>query len=223
MSLTLVTAPSINPITAAEVWAHLRLNLTGSPAAPVDQTHVAALTTAAISYLDGKDGILGRCLVQQTWTLTLDRFPGARTRQSGFRGITAADDAILVPLPPLRSVTSITYIDTNGDSQTLSSSLYTVDIKSEPGRIVPAYGEAWPVTRDQINSVTVTFAAGYAPTTDSPADYTANVPRAIKQAMMLLIGHWYEHREDVALGVSVAPVPVAVDALLAPYRVYEFG
>jgi uncharacterized phiE125 gp8 family phage protein len=223
MSLTLSAAPSVEPVTAAEVWAHLRLNLTGSPAAPADATAVAAITTAAVNYLDARDGILGRCLVTQTWILTLDRFPTSRTRQTGYEGITAGNDAIIVPLPPLQSVSSISYIDTDGATQTLSSSLYTVDTTQQPGRIVPAYGEAWPATRDQINSVTITFVAGYSPTSDSPADYRANVPRAIKQAIMLLIGHWYEHREDVAVGVSVQPMVAAADALLAPYRIYEFG
>lgn len=42
----------------------------------------------------------------------------------------------------------------------------------------------------------------------------------VKAAMLLLIGHWYEHRETVVVGQTVAEVPYAVEALLQPYRIY---
>lgn len=56
----------------------------------------------------------------------------------------------------------------------------------------------------------ITFTTGYGVPTD--------VPAAIRQAMLLLIGHWYEHREAVSLGASAAALPMAVDALLTLYR-----
>ncbi|HFS7074846.1 TPA: head-tail connector protein, partial [Enterobacter hormaechei] len=42
----------------------------------------------------------------------------------------------------------------------------------------------------------------------------------VKAAMLLLIGHWYANRESVAIGQTVAEVPLAVEALLQPYRIY---
>ena len=42
----------------------------------------------------------------------------------------------------------------------------------------------------------------------------------VKAAMLLLIGHWYANRESVVIGETVAQVPLAVEALLQPYRIY---
>ncbi|MDU4436551.1 MAG: head-tail connector protein [Pluralibacter gergoviae] len=41
----------------------------------------------------------------------------------------------------------------------------------------------------------------------------------IRVAMLLLTGHWYANREAVS-PASVNTVPLAVDALLQPYRIY---
>ena len=59
--------------------------------------------------------------------------------------------------------------------------------------------------------VEITFTAGYGGT-------AAAVPAAIRQAMLLLIGQWYDNREAVTVGAAGSPMPMAVDALLAPYR-----
>src|SRR4030067_860491 len=83
-------------------------------------------------------------LITQTWELYLDAFPAWEIR---------------VPKPTLQSITSIVYTDTDGILQTLAGSMYLVDNKSEPGRITPAFGEVWPVTRAQINAVIVRFVA----------------------------------------------------------------
>lgn len=204
MALQLVTAPAVYPLTETEIWDHLRLNLTqfGEPA---DKDHVTALLAAATAYLDGRDGILGRALVTQVWDLTLDQFP--------------ATDSIALPLPPIQSVTSITYVDELGASQTFSSSKYALSAAKHWGpRINLNYGEVWPTTRYQPDAVTVRFVAGY-DDGSSPADPQGSVPAPIKAAMKLLIAHWYEHREQVVMGQTPAELPMAVTALLGPYRV----
>lgn len=221
MSLTLVTPPAVLPVTEAEVWDHLRVPLLGSPAAPVDQAHILTLIRAIVGWLDGKDGILGRALVTQTWDLKMDAFPGCRTSETGYCGSAAAADAIRVPLPPLQSVTSIGYVDSAGATQTLAASKYTVDTASLPARIVPVYGETWPSTRDEVDAVTVRFVAGYAGDGASPEDLRANVPTAIKQAIKILVAEAYQHREASVVGQAVAAMPFAAQALLAPYRVWD--
>ncbi len=117
---------------------------------------------------------------------------------------------------PLSSVTSIGYVDSNGDSQTFSSDDYDVDTTSEPGRIALAYGEVWPTTRSDINAITLTYVAGYGAT-------AASVPEGIKTAIKQLVCHWYDHRETVTIS-NVVPreIPLAVNALLWPYKVLEF-
>jgi len=134
--------------------------------------------------------------------LILDEFP------PDARNCTSTID---VPVPPLQSVSSITYLDNNGDSQTLAASKYDVDASSEPGRIAPAFGETWPDTRDVNNAVTVTFIAGY--TT------AALVPDTIKHAIKMITGHWYENREEVVIGVTSKQLERAVTSLLWSERV----
>lgn len=220
MSLTIVTGPptqsgrTVYPVTRAEVWDHLRLTLTGSPAEPADASHVDALMATVTGYVDGKDGILNRAIITQTWDWTFDAFPGDSRHNPRA--------SLFVPLPPLQSVTSVTYIDSAGDEQTLAASEYDVDTDSEPGRITPAYGETWPTTRDVDNAVTVRFVAGYPDDGASPPDYRANVPPALKQGMLILLAHWYEHREAVDVGNIVTDVPMTDNALLASYRVWSF-
>lgn len=139
-----------------------------------------------------------RAFVTQTWDWTLDRFACR----------------LEVPRAPLQSVTSITYVDTGGVSQTLATSVYTVDTKSEPGRIVEAFSQAWPSTYGHINDVTIRFVAGYGA--------AAAVPQQIKHALLLMIGELHERRESAIVGTVINEVPLSAKALLWPYRVLTF-
>lgn len=127
-------------------------------------------------------------LVEQTWKLTLDRWPG---------------DWIELRRPPVTSVSSITYVDAAGDTQTWSSSNYIVDTNGFPARISRAYATSWPVSRIQVNSINVTFVAGY-----------STVPQLAKQAMLLLIGHWFSNREAVFTGSITKEIELAYEAII---------
>ena len=140
--------------------------------------------------------------VTQTWDFFADRFPAR------------ADRFLELPLPPLISVTSIKYTDTDGAVQTWDSSEYVVDTRAERGRILPAWGEVWPSTRQVMNAVEIRFVAGFGDVSDVPED--------IKQGMMMFLGHLYEHRESVIIGTIVAQLPQAVQNLLGPYRSVRF-
>ena len=196
-SLALVTAPASEPLTRTEAKLHLRVDSSFTD----DDSLIDALITAARQHVESHTR---RALVTQTWDLFLDAFP--------------AGNEICVPLPTLQSVTSLKYTDSAGAVTTWSTSNYIVDTAHAPGRIVPAYGVYWPVfTPSPSNPVAVRFVAGYGA--------AAAVPEAIKAALELLIGHWYENREAVigiANSTALAPVPLAVEALLAPYRVWGF-
>ncbi len=199
MTLSLVTGPVGEPITTAEAKAHLRVDTLSAEDGLIDDDITAARQWA--------ESFLGRALLAQTWDLKLDDFP-------------ASDQApIWLPLPPLQSVTSIIYTDTNGNSQTWAASNYIVDAPSgdlaEPGRIATAYQESYPTTRNIINAVTIRFVAGYGAASD--------VPQKIKQAMYLTIGHLYGNREAVVPGMTVVAVlPMGAEALLWPYRAMRF-
>jgi uncharacterized phiE125 gp8 family phage protein len=195
MSLTLSTAPTLNVVTMSEVYDHLRVDVTGSPGEPVDATYITTLRNAAEAYLDGYSGIMGRALLTQTWVLKLDYFP----------------HRIDLPLPPLQSVSSITYLDTDGASQTLATSVYqVVNNGNSPSYICEAYNQVWPTTYDQPQAVTVTFVAGWA-----SADL---VPENIALAIKLLVGEWYDNRK-ASSDKSFEELPFAVRALLGPQRI----
>lgn len=144
---------------------------------------------------------LSKRIITQTWDLTLDFFP-------------SLCGAIRLPYPPLQSISSITYLDTNGTSTTLSSSLYTADIKSQPGRIYPAWGETWPATQDIQNAVTIRYVCGYGAATSS-------VPAKVRQAIKILTAHYYDERNPMITGTIISPVPLSVDSLLWAERLLE--
>jgi uncharacterized phiE125 gp8 family phage protein len=186
-----VVAPLVEPISLEQARAHLRVDHYEEDAL------IASLIAAATAHLDGWSGILGRALVNQTWLQKFPRFPSG---------------AVLgLALAPVQSIVSITYFDADNVQQTLAGSVYTA-LDDELGPFVTLQvGKAWPATFAREDAVTVTFVAGYGAA-------ASDVPPAIRHAMLLLVGHWYEHREAVVIGTGTAQLPQAVRSLLAPYR-----
>ena len=46
------------------------------------------------------------------------------------------------------------------------------------------------------------------------------MPSPLQQAILLLAAHWFEHREAAGAGVAFQELPMGVQALAAPYRVW---
>ncbi len=173
MSLTLSTAPAELPLSIDDLKLHLRLTDTTNDA------EVMGYLRAVVSRLDGAGGILNRPLITQTWIWKFGSFPSW---------------AIRLPLPPAQSVTSIVYIDEDGDEQTLSASKYkflNANTVANPGLITPAYGEVWPTTRHEGEAVTVTWVCGYG--------LREAVPEMTRHLIKILVADAFRQRE--ALGV----------------------
>jgi uncharacterized phiE125 gp8 family phage protein len=123
-----------------------------------------------------------------------------------------------VPIAPLSSVTSLKYIDTAGDEQTLVEDTdYTVDTDSVPGVITPVYGTNWPSTRVQRNAVTMRFIAGY-------GTAASDVPARFKHAVKMHVALLYEQREAAAASREVGiirVVPMGWQALLHQDRLFN--
>lgn len=192
-NLKVVTPPASEPITTTEAKNHLKVDFSD------DDSYIDDLIQAA---RETCEQWTGRALITQTLRIKLDEFPRSIDWNTG-----SVNHRIRVPSPPLIAVSSIVYTDTAGASQTLSSSTYTVDSDAEPGIIVPAYGEVWPSTRTIPNAVVITYTAGYGSASD--------VPRALKQGMMLLIGQWYDVRQAVVTGTIATEIPMGVQALFS--------
>jgi uncharacterized phiE125 gp8 family phage protein len=115
----------------------------------------------------------------------------------------------------VNSITSVSYVDTNGTTQTLSSADYSLDTFSKPAQINLAFGKTWPAVRNQPNAVTVTFEAGY---TGDTSPVTNVMPKALTQAMLLTITDLYENRGAIGTKQNYE-IPIMAQYLMIPYRI----
>ena len=188
-SLTETVAPVAEPVTTAEAKLHLRVDHGDEDA------YIDTLVATARQHIEL---VTRRAMVDTTFTLKMDAFP----------------TEIRPPRSPLSSVSSITYVDTNGDTQTLSASVYSVDTDTEPGRISLAFNQSWPDIREQNNAVVVTFVAGYGAA-------ATNVPAALRETVKLLTAHYYEFRQPVIAGTTAVKIPLHIESLIWIHRVLE--
>ena len=171
------------PVTLAQLKAHLRLNHN------LQDTYLASLLNVATEQVEA-----------DTWR-SLRPITGRTITRRGFP---LGDEAMILPKPPLRGVTSIQYVDNNGSTQTISS--YRLDILHEPGSVEPTWPNPWPVSQDGPASVTVVYDCGYA--------NVAAVPASLIHAILLIAGEMYENAEPIAVKQNST-----LDRLLRPYRV----
>jgi len=194
MALVMLTGPAEEPVSVEEAKAHLRVSTSA------DDALIGSLIAAAREHVEAR---CRRALVTQVWDRYLDAFP--------------AGEEIELAMPPLRSVESVTFFREDGTSGVMSSLEYVVDAVGEPGAVVLAKGAGWPSAELRPrNGVRVRFECGYGG--------AGEVPRAIRQAVLLIVGALYENREQVivAQGVNLALLPFGIEALLAPFRVMRW-
>jgi uncharacterized phiE125 gp8 family phage protein len=208
MTLVQLEPPAALAVEETTVWDHLRVDRTvdigESPTvlAPVDRAYIYGLIEAAIGEVDGADGLLGRALVTQGWMFSID---------CGFPRV------IEVPLPPLRSIDEIRYVDPAGDLHVLDPDRYRVcgiggAAKAE---ITPAPGCAWPETAYMREAIIVRFTCGY-------GDTSADVPAPIRQALLETVATRYAFRETVGSGATFMRIPAGAQAALDNYRLWTF-
>lgn len=190
--VTVVTPPDDYALNVETVKSWLRLT-------DDDDSHDVRLIDAirrATAEIDGPEGI-GYALMTQTWRLTVDRFPWNTRSQ------------IQLPGAPIKSVSAIRYVDTNGDTQNLDSSAYILDAGGTPARLEPAYGLSWPTTRDQIGAVQVEYVVG--------EDNADNIAQDLLDAMSLIISHRFENTEEVS-PTQLHKIPRGAESILQRYR-----
>lgn len=185
MRMVRTVAPTQYPLSLVEVKSYCRIYHTDWDA-DFDRL-IAAITQR----LDGYEGILGRALMRQTWTMYLDGFD---------------DEGIEIPLPPFVSIDAFQYLeyDDNWVDMVVNTD-YIVDTPfgdQWAAKILPAYNTCFPSAKDVSNSVKVTFTAGWAPGT---------FPESIKQGMLMTISAWNENRET-------QDIPESARNLFFPYR-----
>lgn len=184
--LTLVTKPATEPLSVPEAKDHCRITVDH------EDGILDGLIQAAREHVER---MTGRQLITATWKLVLDQFPCG---------------PLEIPVAPLLTVVSVKYRDVADVLQTWSSAEYIVDAPAGPhantGRIYPKFDKAYPPALWRPDAVEVEFTAGYGTTPES-------VPQKMRQAMLLLMEHWYANR-GATTEIEMKSVPLAVDALL---------
>ena len=191
-NLTLITPPAVEPISLAEAKLHLRLDLT------TEDVLIAALITAAREHCEI---LTWRALATQTVEMILNNFPSV--------------NSIELSRPPLQSVTSVKYKNSAGVETTMAITDYIVIADKTPGEIILPYSRQWPsFIPFPSGAVRIRYVCGHST--------LLTIPISIKQAMLLIIGHLYEHRESTT-EKTLWEVPMAVSSLLRPYKISFLG
>lgn len=180
MALTLLTKPTVYPVTIDAAKQHLNVEHND------DDTLIESMVAMATEYAETYTGL---DLVQRTWSYSIDEFPV---------------DHLTLPKAPVVSVSGVTYTDvtTSPESNTVSTTVYGLESSSDRAAFLYLkYGQYWPQHTRMHNGITIQFVSGF-DSFGSPADLRGNVPDAVKFAILMMVGDAYNNREaksDIAL------------------------
>lgn len=189
--LSQYAAPTEEPLALSEAKKQVEL----PTAYTAHDEHLSRLIVAARQHFESETN---RQICTATWDLVTDRFPDESC------------EPISLPKSPVASVASVSYVDTNGATQAWGSSNYVLS-KREPATIRTAYGVTWPLTRCQPDAVTIRYVCGYGG--------QSSVPQELRAGLLLLVSHWFSHRELSVTGTIISEVPRSVQAIIDHYRV----
>jgi uncharacterized phiE125 gp8 family phage protein len=200
MTQVLVAAPSVLAVALADAKANLR----------VDNDDMDGLITTWLQGIIAKlEHEIGQCIMQQTWEVRLDAFPGASAWKDGWCG-SSASSAIELPHPVI-SVDSITYLDVAGDEQTLDPATYRIKREAYQSSVAPKRNTSWPATLDETHAVRITVKCGY-----------GNTPGSTPQSVKLFVLAKLVEQFDPATRLERNTVQSSfVDSLLDACRSYS--
>jgi uncharacterized phiE125 gp8 family phage protein len=188
MTLILTSGPAAEPVALAEAKTHLRVD------GAAEDLLIASLIVTARLHVEAAAGL---ALIAQGWSYFLDAWPPG--------------PALRLPLRPVQGIAAVRLYDEDAVATTLDPAAYLLDGAGLPPRLVRQGTLLWPKPGRVANGIEVAFTAGY-------GTAAADVPAPLRQAILLLVAHWYEHRSPVEIGAHAEPVPGMVGELLAPYR-----
>ena len=207
--LSVVTAPTTEPLTRTEVKSFLRIDTTD------DDTLVDVLIETARQFAEE---YIGRTLIHTTYKLSLDGFIEDQVpiKEGLYQApyMNFYKRFIPLPRPPLVSVTHLKTFDDADTESTFASSKYFVDTQRNPGRLVLRDGETFPTGLRVANGVEITYVGGYGSSSSA-------IPSPIKLVMREHITFLYEHRGDVE--PNLANFPLIAKQLYQPFRVLSFS
>jgi uncharacterized phiE125 gp8 family phage protein len=193
---TLTIAATALPVSLEQARRQCRID--------ADSLDVAALAevdsllegyiAAAVAQLEGWTGELGRVLCESTWRQDFDRF----------------DRCLKIPLGPVIAIETVTVRNGAGQLATVAQADYSLRTDAA-GDCYCRFRNSYVAPDDlyEVAAISVTYKAGY-----------AVVPKQIQQAILLMVGAWYENREETVIGTIAASLPgvVAAERLIASFR-----
>lgn len=153
---------------------------------------IGTLITAARLHLENTTG---RALVSQAWRLVLDKWP--------------AGGEVRLPVAPLIELTAIRAFDEDGDDHAIPLAQFLTAGNGSARLVLPANIAGMPALRPRLG-IEIDYVAGFGDADDVPED--------LKQALLVLVAHWFEHRDAVVIAGSGAVIPLGFDRLIAPWR-----
>lgn len=178
-----------------------------------DTTHDSHLTRLIRAATADVERYTRRALVTQTWRLSLNDWPCDSTHYRRYAGYSGR---ILLPRPPLQSVTSITYVNDAGTVETIDPSAYQVAVDASPAYVEPAYGEVWPTVRPEtVETIKVTYVAGFG------AD-ESEIPEQYKGLVCELVAFRFMNRGDAETDIP-KHIKWSLDALKCGARYDYYG
>jgi len=113
------------------------------------------------------------------------------------------------------SVTAITYYNLNNVITTWNATNYLVDGASTPARVSLNLDKDYPDIADRKNAIIIQYSSGF--------KLPSSVPQGIKQGVLILVGQWYENRQEAVVGRSVGSIPMTARYIMDRYRIRDFG
>jgi uncharacterized phiE125 gp8 family phage protein len=188
MALIMTSGPAYEPITLAEAKLHLRVDTTAE-----DGLISSLILTSRLHV----ETALDLALITQSWSYFLDAWPG--------------DPIINLPLRPVQSINAVRLYADDGTYETIAPSRYLLDGGGTPARLVRRDASTFPRPNRIANGIEIAFTAGY-------GHVAADVPATVRHAILLLVAHWYEHREIIDAEPTTIRIPSLVSSLLMPFR-----
>lgn len=202
-TLTLKTAPTVEPITVAQAISYMRLGALDS----AEESYLSCLIKAAREYCED---FQNRAYITQTWEMSLNCFPSEH-----IDALTEYHHSNIIEIPKgnLQTVNSVKYTNSNGVVTTLIENTdYIITNRGIIGRISPPYGKTWPTAAlYPLDPIVIEFTCGYGVS-------GANVPQRVVQAMYMLVSYWWDNRAAADMSVS-REIDFSVHSLLCADKI----
>ena len=190
MILNRTIAPTQYPVTLSECKADSKVEH------DADDDLIMSLIAGATDMMDVPNGMIGRALMTQTWTLSVPRSDGFLK--------------LYLPVTPVQSIASLTYYDNNNQSQSMTLADFHFYKTDDWAYLEPVSGQSWPPTFARRDAITVTFVCGYGSQPEA-------VPPGIRQAIRLTVSHWDKNRLPVT-DKAVNELPYGIQTLVSMNR-----